>query len=367
VDTQGRLFGRWNAIDALVGVVLLLLIPLLVGGYLLFRPSEPVLTSIEPARVTEGSTPELTVRGANLRPYMRVYFNEHQGSAFLFADATKVVVPIGKLPPGKYDVVLYDQTHERARLAQAFEVAPAARAETQLDLIGSFTGVAEASVQHLKEGMAIPGLGQVLRLAKPSASVTRTAVAPGGILNVPSRGAFNIDAVIRADCTLAHRGNGVTCTALDTTLMEDSTLQAVVSGTSMLFQIDQVRVPAESSVVTVRARFGGDLLVLDRMRAGDRDARRGNQFAAAGTIASLEATRGANTSIAFAAPTASGRIEPFVLSDLGVRDVVLRLPAEQVGDSWSYAGRALAAGALIEFHTPNYELKGTVLSVTPGQ
>ena len=46
VDDQGRLFGRWNVVDGLIGVVLLGFIPLLYGAYLLFRPPASSLTSI---------------------------------------------------------------------------------------------------------------------------------------------------------------------------------------------------------------------------------------------------------------------------------------------------------------------------------
>lgn len=365
VDTQGRLFGRWNVVDAMVGVVLLLLIPVLLGGYLLFRPSEPALNAVEPARIQEGASVDLTIRGVNLRPYMRVYLNDRQGSAFLFADHTKAVVPITQIPVGTYDVVLYDQTHERARLRNAFEVVANARAETQLDVVGSFTAVATASLPLLKEGLTIPGFGQVLHLGKPGPSITRTAVAAGVLMEVPSTQAFNVDAVVRADCTLSHRGNGVSCTALGQAMTEDTVVQPVVSGVSMLFQIDQIRTAGESGLVTVRARFGGDRAVLDRMRPGDRDQRRGNEFAAAGTIVSADATRGVSASLAMAAPIEAGRLEPFVLADLGVRELVLRLPAQQTAGGWDYAGRTLSAGRLLTFHGPDYEVTGTIVSMTP--
>ena len=96
VDDQGRLFGRWNVVDVLLGVLLLVLIPMLYGGYLLFRTAPPSLTSIEPAQIIERTDTDFIVHGNNLRPYMRVSFNEHQGTNFLFDDATKARVPMTK-------------------------------------------------------------------------------------------------------------------------------------------------------------------------------------------------------------------------------------------------------------------------------
>ena len=140
VDDQGRLFGRWNIVDALIGVVLIGLIPLLYGAYVLFKPSRPSLTAIEPARILSGTDLDLKVRGTNLRPYMRVSVGTHQGNRFLFVDETEAVVPMDALPPGVYDVILYDHAQERARIPKGFEVVATPKAESQLDVIGSFTG-----------------------------------------------------------------------------------------------------------------------------------------------------------------------------------------------------------------------------------
>ena len=364
VDDQGRLFGRWNVVDALIGVLLFGLVPLLYGAYLLFRPMPVVLTSIAPSRIQAGSDADVTILGNHLRPFMRVSFNAHQGGGFLFADPSRAVVPVSGIPPGVYDVVLYDQAQERARLPKALEVVANPQAETQLDLIGSFTGLAEPVARQLKEGMPVVGLGQILRLAPPAPSVTRTVFGPGVLADVPSKNAFNVPAVIRADCNLVHRGNSVACSALGNALMEDTALQPLVGSTSVLFQIDQIRTMAPTETVTVRARMGGDRLVLDSMRVGDRDVRRQNPFSASGAIVSMDATRSASASVAIAAPTAPGQVEPFVVSDLAVREVVLRLPAQRTGDNWHYVGRPLSPGSVLQFHGPGYQAIGTVLSLT---
>ena len=45
IDERGRIGGRFNLVDAAAAFVLLLLVPLALGAYLLFRTPTPTLTS----------------------------------------------------------------------------------------------------------------------------------------------------------------------------------------------------------------------------------------------------------------------------------------------------------------------------------
>lgn len=363
VDEQGRLLGRWNIVDALIGVLLLGLIPLLYGGYVLFRPSQPSLTAIEPARVLSGTELELKVRGTNLRPYMRVSIGTNQGTRFLFVDETEAVVPIAALPPGVYDVVLYDHAQERARIAKGFEVVATPRPEAQLDLIGSFTGLAEQAAASIKQGTAVDGVGEVTHVGSRVASATRATLGPTLILDLPANGVFNVPAIIRATCALVPRGGSVWCMAGEMAMMEDTVLRVAVAGGSMMFQIDQVRLINAAESITARVRFAGDRAALELMREGHRDVRRQNEFAAGATVASLGDVRQASTSIGVVIPATPSLMSPFVATDVAFRDAVLRLPVQRVGNEWNYAGRLFRAGALTTFYGPNYELRGTIVSV----
>src|SRR5688572_30990206 len=153
VDAEGRLFGRWNFIDAVVAVLVLGLIPLGYAAYALFRTPPPVLTSIEPTEVSEGPKQRVTVRGVNLRPYLRVSFNTLQGATFLFEDSTKAVVDLHPMPPGTYDVILYDLAQERHRLPSALTVRAGPTA-TLSDLIvtGRFFNLTPAVAAQKKPG-----------------------------------------------------------------------------------------------------------------------------------------------------------------------------------------------------------------------
>ena len=50
----------------------------------------------------------MSVKGENFRPYMRVSFNSVQGNSFIFRNAGEAVIDLNAMPPGVYDVVLYD-------------------------------------------------------------------------------------------------------------------------------------------------------------------------------------------------------------------------------------------------------------------
>ena len=141
VDNRGRIFGRFNLIDLALIVIALGLIPLGYGAYLLFRTPLPSLIAIEPATRQFENEFRVMVKGENLRPYMRVSLNDMQGRSFLFKSASSAEVVFGDIPPGTYDVVLYDNSQERHRLPKSFTLTPAALPTAQVDLAGFLTSV----------------------------------------------------------------------------------------------------------------------------------------------------------------------------------------------------------------------------------
>lgn len=362
VDDRGRLFGRWNVVDALVGIVLLGLIPLLYAGYLLFKPQNASLVSIEPARIQSPGDIDVTIRGNNLRPYMRVSFDLHQGRSFMFGDTTRAVVRAADLPPGVYDVILYDNAQERARLPKGLEVVAAPRPQTQLDLIGSFTAITEPLMAQIKPNLEIAGLGRVTQVGKPQPSMTRTVVGPLELVNVPSSGAQNVPAVIRASCALVSRGGSATCSALDATLMRDTMLTIPLAGANVLFQIDQVRAASSSTMIDVRARLSGERAVIERVRRGDRDIERTNEFVSGAEVISVSGVARAGSSVTVAAQLSAG-LPAVTAGELATVEVMLRVPAHQNLDGWAYHGQLLRPGRSFIFHGPDYEVSGTVLAV----
>src|SRR5438105_2226083 len=108
VDERGRIAGRANAVDVGIALVILVLIPVTYGAYLLFRTPTPKLMSVAPDRMYQGPNLRLEVLGQNLRPFMRVAFNTIQGRTFMIGSTKYAQVDLPDLPPGVYDVQLYD-------------------------------------------------------------------------------------------------------------------------------------------------------------------------------------------------------------------------------------------------------------------
>ena len=347
-----------------VGLILVALIPVLYGAYLLFQPEPPSLTSVEPARIQSGQTQVLTVRGNNLRPYMRVSFDAHQGKSFLFADSTRAVVELEAVPPGVYDVILYDHAQERFRIPKGLEVVALPRPQTSLDLVGRFTAIAENIIPQLKPDVALAGLGTILQVGAREASVTRTQVGPNQALNVPSTSAFNVPAVIRATCTLVIRAGVAICMTSETGLTRDNLLTVNIGNSTALFQIDQVRAAAPGTLLDVRVRLAGDHSVLALLRQGDVDQPRSNPFATGASIARLGAITPPRASVVVSSMLSPQGDGPAVLAgDISTVDALLRISADRSENGWSYQGQTLKAGRVLALHAPGYEVSGTILGV----
>jgi hypothetical protein len=369
VDANGRILGRWNVVDVLVGVLLLFLIPLLYGGYLLFRESTASLTAVEPQRITADEAVQVTIRGTGLRPYMRVSLNERQGQNFLFADVTKAAIDLPPLAAGVYDVILYDQARELARIPNGVEVVARPRPQTSLDVIGSFTAVPSDAAPKIQPDLSIQDVGHVVRVGTPEPSLTRTMVGLAELINVPSASALNIPAVIRANCTLMMRGGIATCVANQSSLMRDTVMTLTTPAGAFVFQVDQVRNTATPTPLELRVRFAGERAVIDMMTSGDIDMPRRNPFAGGATIARLGVVSRAAASVVVSTLVSPqlGEAPAVLAGDVAMVDAVLRATGERSPDGWSYSGQVLKAGRPLMFHGEGYEVSGTILAFTVGK
>jgi hypothetical protein len=135
VDERGRLFGRVNLIDAFAVLFVLVLIPVAYAAYLIFRVPPPTLTSVEPTVFEETPKPFVRIRGSNLLPYLSAYVapageplprylnNRAQSEAtFLIESPTVAVLELPPLTPGAYDLYLFNESRELAKLQNALTV-----------------------------------------------------------------------------------------------------------------------------------------------------------------------------------------------------------------------------------------------------
>ena len=198
-DERGRLFGRFNVFDAMVAVLVLWLIPVAYGAYVLFRQPLPTLTSVEPSVITYGPGMRVRVRGTHFAPYLRVSIGRYQGRTFKFNDTTDADVDLFDTPPGVYDVILYDNAQERARIPNGLTIAPSALPEARLIAVGTIGNLTAAEAATLKPGAIIPGIGVIEQVGALQPQLQRVFVRPNSV-EVPIAGASMLPAVIRVSC-----------------------------------------------------------------------------------------------------------------------------------------------------------------------
>jgi hypothetical protein len=161
VDERGRLYGRVNLIDAAVAAIVLVLIPFAYGSYLLFRSPPAKVLGINPSRLYQGNDLKVEIQGQDLRPFMRVSFNDVQGRTFLISSPQSAFVDLPALGAGVYDVVLYDYSQEVARLPKALTIMPLAPTPAvEMEVTGAFVGVTPEQLAELKQGLRFPPTGE---------------------------------------------------------------------------------------------------------------------------------------------------------------------------------------------------------------
>ncbi len=350
VDADGRLWGRFNLLDAVLAVLLVGLLPLGYGAYVLFKTPPPRLTAIEPATLTAGPNLRVTVRGVNLRPFLRVSFDTFQGMSFLFSDSTRAQVELNDMPPGVYDVVLYDYKQERARLPKALTILPPPTPlpTTKIIVVGRFTNLKPEQAAQIKAGMSLPGGDELLEVGRP-APATPKVYANGPMIDVPVANLVQLPVKLRMGCDVRAPNGYPECHGVSFPLRPTYMGPVATSLGHLAFQVDQLSGTQPSEKVTVAVRFTGLPGLLAQIRQGDVDA----------AIAENELAAGA-TVIGVAPQRRLG-------DDAAEQQVTFRVHSQRTAAGWTYVTSPLRVGSPFSFRAPRYELSGTVLSITPGR
>ncbi len=250
VDERGRIGGRVNLIDAVIAVFLLVLIPVAFGAYLLFRTPPATLKEVVPARLYQGVNLRVEVIGENLRPFMRVRIGTLQGRTFMIGGTRGAMVDLPDLPPGVYDVALYDYMQEVSRLPKALTILPLAPLPTVAVLVeGTFKGLTPDRISGLKVGDKFPATGDPLAevvsrgTPVPSAVMLRSGLA---LINVAVAGQTDVPAVLKVKCGVQTTGDGtLKCSAPGPVQQTDLIPGAILSLAGpdgwLAFQIDRIR------------------------------------------------------------------------------------------------------------------------------
>ena len=346
VDERGRLYGRWNLVDAFVVLVVVGLIPLAYGAYALFRTPPPRLLAVEPAQLLHGPNLQITIRGEHLRPYMRVTIDDKQAMNFLFHSDRTAVVELGDVSPGTFDVVLYDYAQERARLPKALTILPPPLPSAHVDAVGAFRNLGLTMIAPFKEGLALGNVGVIRKVGQPVSSIIR-AIAGTGTVEIPFAGTVDLPAVIRVGCYFKDSGGKVQCIGGGVALEKNAAILMPTPVGQLVFQIDQLMSPVEVVDVEAHVRFSGDSAVLSLLKPGDVDisvAR--NPLAAGARVLAAGDLRG------------NGAVSS--------REATLRVPVQAGVTGWRYSGEDFRTGSAMSFTAMGYTINGVVLRVTPG-
>jgi hypothetical protein len=352
IDDRGRLFGRINLIDAIVLAVVGMLVPLAYAAYLLFRSPPATLTAVEPASMVMEPNARVRVTGANLRPFMRVSFNDEQGRTFLIGSTTSAEIDLPDLAPGTYDVVLYDYAQELSRLPKAFTVLPPVPAPTaQLVASGYFIGLTKEQAGALKAGLQFPAdkssAAEILATGTPEPSTARVRNGSTAV-HIALQGQVQLPATLRVTCWLENNADGsLRCVTAGRQQAATVTPDAIVNLKSPLadewlnFQVAEVFPATRPAFSTVRVRATTTWpTVLANAKAGDRDV--------AGPLFT------------------DSWVGTIVSRDPGM-EFTLRLPVQRGSEGWQYRTHPLKAGRGLRFETPTYVLDAIILEFTEPQ
>ena len=347
VDEHGRLFRRWNLLDVAVGVLIAGLIPLGYAAYLLFRDQPPALASVAPGSIVQADEFRLKITGDNFRPFMRLSVGTYQGANFHFMNAQEAEVLFRTVPPGVYDVILFDEAQERARLTKALTITPTALPGAEVVAIGAFGNLDAAAAAKLVAGTELPGAGRILAVAAPGPDLTRVT-AGSALVGVPIQNALQLPATLLIGCSLRTQQGTPYCVFGDATVAPPQILKLQTPLGPAAFQIARVLSPLPVEVKPVDVRLSGPPALLSQVKAGDTDLN--------------------GTSNELAVLARVDRVSPVRAVGGGSGEIDVRLSAhlQAQEDGWLYNSLPLRAGSAITFRTSRYEVSGVVLSV-PGQ
>lgn len=344
VDERGRLFGRWNLLDFALAVLILGLIPLGYAAYSLFRERPPKLVSISPAVIEQVPEFRLTIKGENLRPYMRVSVGPQQGRDFIFKSIEEAEIPFAGMAPGKYDVILFDQAQERFRLPNALTISPSSLPSTEVVAIGAFGNLDAAAAAKLTTGMELPGVGKILAVGKPMPDLTQV-FSGSKLIAVPIPNALRLPAIVKFNCYIRAQQGSPYCVSDDVTLTPTALTLLPTPLGKTAFQVQRVRSSAPLEPVAMSMRLRGSVTVLGKVKAGDVDTGGiNNEFAALSHIDSVGSVRSTGEGI-------------------GELDIKMTAQAQRADGGWLYDSLPLRAGSQLTLKTSTYEVTGLVTDV----
>jgi hypothetical protein len=352
IDDRGRVFGKINLIDLALLVFALLLVPLGYGAYLLFRTPPPQLLGVSPnpLRFTKGEQ-RVVLKGEHLRPFLRATVGGKDARNFLVASPQAAEIQFDELPPGTYDVALFDPSEQIARLANALTIAPPPLPPIQL--VGRFVG----------PGAAAAALA-------PGSALTVGGRPAGEIVEIKPAAGAERPATLRASC----EGGTSPCVLAGTNIEPGKPVALKAQGRdeALSFVLDEMR--ADGTWLDVHVRMFAIPEVLDLIKVGDVDRFNGSAVEGGvvrgAVVRSLDAPQASDASLTLtitqgligsgpfgANISSSGRVP------MKTRMAVLRMPLHKLEHGWTYRDEIIKTGSSMAFETEDYLVRGLIIRV----
>jgi hypothetical protein len=260
----------------------------------------------------------------------------------MFASPNVAAVAVPNLPPGKYDVVLYDYAQEVSRLKDALTVIAEQYPRVTVRVTGAFLQLSTAQAARMSKGAKLPDSdATILDVGPPQPAVARFR-AGGTTIPVAMNGEQEIPATVAIPCELHSGNDGVQqCFVGTTPLAPDAVLAFGRPTDSVSLRVTDVHYGDQSAVARVHVRFTPKTDLRALLRSGDRDI--GGKAFPTGVMATLE-------SIGSGAPA-------------GTIDAVLSMQVEETLTGWKYKGQAIKIGGPIVFETLRYTMAGVITDV----
>lgn len=240
-DSQGRLFGRLNVIDAAVLALVLLSLPVAYGAYALLHDPKPALASVEPPIASGQKGVRVRLHGRNLRPLLRVVVGTVYADPFLVQRADLAEIGLPELAPGTYDVALYDQGELLTRLPRALMIDASVGPTMVVQLVGAFTQLDVDSAAAIEMDAKFPDgapdpVATVLAV-KPAEPAVRRIRFGDAMVSTLVPGKLQVPAIIRLRCASV----GDECLVGDTVVAPDIPITLPTAHGAVVFRVVELR------------------------------------------------------------------------------------------------------------------------------
>ena len=351
IDDRGRVFGKINLIDLALLVFALLLVPLGYGAYLLFRTPPPRLVGVSPNPLPFAKGEQRVVlKGEHLRPFLRATVGRKDARNFLVASPQAAEIVFDELPPGTYDVALFDPSEQIAQLPNALTIVPPPLPPIQL--VGRFVGPGAAAATLV-----------------PGAALTVDGRPAGEIVEIKPAAGADRPATLRASC------EGTSPCVLAGTKIEPGkpvALKAQGRDEALTFVLDEMR--ADGTWLDVHVRMFAIPEVLDLIKVGDVDRFNGSAVEGGvvrgAVVRSLDAPQASDASLTLTITQGligsgpyGGNISSSGRVPMKTRMVVLRMPLQKLEHGWTYRDEIIKTGSAMTLETEDYLVRGVIIRV----